>query len=180
MPTSLSVSPLRMQLGWSYTDSTSTGGTTSNSESFHYSKTLANGTGAGAAQRLYFSKLTITTGATTTLDINATTGTPIKDVFQNNIIITKLKVIYVEYVTTTTTGTLEVSGSALTGTTGSPPILMGGTTPTARIIIRPTGAFMLACTDATGYPVTDATGDTVTIKNNDAASVDVNVCLIGE
>lgn len=178
MSTTLTVNNFKCSIGWDFEQTNSFGTNTSNIAAFSASSTFANGSGNGKAQVLYAANLTITTGATTTLDICSTTGTPIKDPLGNNVLFAKVKGIFLYYTTTTATGLLDVGGTFIANTSGS---VLTGTTPLLHLY---PGMFMLLggqpSTTDFGYTVTDATQDTVTLKNNDAASIVVSIALLGE
>ncbi len=182
MATSLTVTNILFQLGWDYESTTSWGSNNANVSKFVYNPTnLTNGTGAGKAQVLWVTTLTIGANTTSTFDLNTTTGSGFTvDPFNTNNNFTKVVGMFVQHKTPAATGTLEISGSWFTNTATSSPIVIGGTSPTAKLIVRPGGCFALFCTDGTGYTVTDATADVLTFKNNDAASVSVNVALVGQ
>lgn len=177
MSTTLSVSNFKASVGWDIEQSNSFGSNTSNIAGFNYATTFINGSGNGKAQVLYAATLTITTGATTTLDICSTTGTPITDPLGNNVLFAKVKGIFIQHATDTASGTLEVAGSWFIA---GP---LTGTTP--KLILYPSmlafiGGSPVGATTDYGWAVTDSTGDKLTLKNNDAASITVNIVLIGE
>jgi len=177
MPTTLTVNPITAKVSWDYQSTNNFGTNSIQNASFTYSKSTTNGTGAGKAQKLHVDTLTIAGGATTTLDLDGV----LTDVFGTAISFDRIKVIYIELTTTTTSTSITVGGHATQAfrnwITGAPDM----DTAQPKIRVRNGGCFFLACTDATGYDVTNTTQDKLNITNEDGSNAaTVNICLIGE
>ena len=110
MATTLTMGTLRHAIGWAF-EETQTWGNSSNSSQFSYSKTLANGTGAGYANKLYVVQddTGITASGSTTLDLQSLT-----DMFGTSISFSKIKVLYVENTATTGGVDLVIGDAAAT------------------------------------------------------------------
>lgn len=176
MATSLSISPLAARIGWTFTN-TNDFGTTSDSSGVSYSATMTNGTGSGAANKLFAKSYTIAASGNQSIDLAGS----VTDFYGNTISFTKVKVIYVEHSTATTATTITV------GVGGTNPFInwikSAGTITTdqPRVVVRNGGVFLLACTDGTGYPVTAGTGDILYLTNEDGTnSATVKVVVVGE
>ena len=174
MAKTLSAGPFRLTGSYSYSKTTTLGGPVANSDSYSYSVTYTHGTGAGAAQYIYADLLSIAASGTTSLDLNAVAGTPLTDVFGDDITFAKVKLIYINLTTTTAAASITVGGNAngLINWVGA---------ANDKIRIRNDGAFFLACKDATGYAVTAATGDILDITNESSTlAASVIVYIVGE
>lgn len=177
MATSLTVNSILAKVNFGFTNTNSFGTSSECNATFDYSTTLSNGTGAGAAQKVYAATLTISASTTTNLDLAGS----LTDLFGNVITFSKIKVIYVELDTTTTASSILVGGHATLALANwiTSADTLDNDQPAIRV--RNNGVFMLACRDATGYAVTATTEDMLSIENEDASNAaTVNVCLIGE
>ena len=181
MSTSLIVQNVKASVGWDFEQTNSFGTNSQNIASFSFAPTSwTNGSGTGKAQYIYMAALTIAGSTTTDLGLTATSSNPVKDIYGNNLTFADIKLIYIQHATSTATGVLKVTGDFLALNSGSPPILLGGTTPTGNLEIQPGGCFFLCNGGGTGYTVTATTQDTLSLDNTDTSSITVNVCLIGE
>lgn len=173
MATTLTVNNIQVALSFQY-DNPLAIAPAKQSGSFNYLKSLADGTGAGAANKIYQNRLTIAGGATTTLDLNSTTGTPTTDIFGNNLAFTKVRLLYVHHRTTTTASAITVGGNASA--------FKNWVADASDKVKVKNGACLLVCrTDADGYAVVDSTGDLLDIVNLDGSNAaTVDVVIIGE
>jgi len=131
-----------------------------------YSKTFANGVGASQADKVYTTQLSITTGATTDLDLQGSLLDALGAAFTP----AKLKCVYIESATANTTN-LTLFGDA-----ASVPILNTAATTTT---LLPGGLFFMCNPPLAGIAVTAATADIIQITNASGATATVNVVLIG-
>lgn len=177
MATTLAVNPIRVQVGWAFESTTSFGTNTTNNAGFSYSTSLANGTGAGAAQKLYAATVTQVGGNTTNYDLAA----GLTDLFGTSITFARFKVLYVHLTTTTTATSIKVGGhaTAAVGNWITSADTLDNDQPAVRV--RNGGILFLACTDATGYVVTATTDDLLTIVNEDGSNTaTINLLIVGE
>ena len=130
---------------------------------FSPSTSFSNGNGAGQANDVYKTTLTITASGTSTLTLTALT-----DAFGNSLVMTKLRALLIEHQTTTTATAITVGG-------GTHPLF--GTTIAGLII--PNGNFNLY-TNKNGLSIVAATNDVLTIVNSDSSnSATVRVTILG-
>lgn len=173
MSTSLAISGIRAGFGWSAAQSTTVGADTTNSGSFNFTSSLANGTGEGKCSVFYVDEITIAAGATVNLDLAGS----LTDVFGASIAFTKVRLIYIELTSSTgsTGSSISVGGHASAAFSS----FFGDATD--KIKIRLGGCMQLSCVDSTAYPVTATTADTLKIVNNDGSNpVIVRVGFAGE
>lgn len=176
MSTSLTVSPISVSVGWNF-QNVLTWANAVNSSNFSWSKTLANGTGAGNAQYVYVTQPSIAASSSLNIDLAGS----VTDVYGNTITFAKIKVIYVELTTTTAASTIDVGGASSAGFANW--ISSAGTfaTDQPKVRVRNGGIFFLGCTDGTGYAVTATTADILKITNNDGAvAASLNILIVGE
>lgn len=173
MATSLAISGIRAGFGWSAAQTTTVGADTTNSGSFNFSSSLANGTGEGKCSVFYVDEISIAAGATANLDLSGA----LTDVFGASIAFTKIRLMYIELISSTlSTGSSIYVGGHATAAFSS---FFGDATD--KIRIRLGGCMQLSCSDSTGYPVTLTTADMLKIQNNDGSNpVIVRVGFAGE
>lgn len=169
MSTSLSFGPISVVWPWSYT-LTAQPNNIPSSGPWNYSNTqLTNGTGAGNADRLYASQLTLAGAGSTTLNLSSLTNP-----FGTSIALARIKAMYFENNTATTSTGVAIGNAGVNPFTGG--FFNAGTdTLTLR-----NGVCMSVgvCQDATAYAV--GTGVNLLITNSDGAnSATVNVGLVG-
>lgn len=175
MSTTLTVNPIRMNVGWDFESTTSFGTNVVNTANFLYTKTMANGTGSGNSQKMYATTYTIAASTTQSVDLAGA----LTDFFGSTITFSKIKVIYVELATTTAASSIKVGGGSDAAGTAALINWVGAANDLVRV--RNGGCFMLACTDGTGYAVTATTADILGITNEDGAnSATVNLFVCGE
>lgn len=132
------------------------------------SGSLASGTGANQADRIFSDTRTIAASGTDDLDMAGTLTDPIGTVIS----LARVKLIAV-YAYAANTNNVIMGGGTNPITT-----IMGGTTPT--LIIRPGGMVLLTAPDATAYAVTAATADILRFANSGAGTtVTYDVVIIG-
>lgn len=173
MSTSLAISGIRAGFGWSAAQSTTVGADTTNSGSFSFTSSLASGTGEGKASVFYVDEITIAAGATLNLDLSDS----LTDVFGASIAFTKLRLIYIELLSTTgsTGSSITVGGHASAACSS----FFGDVTD--KIKIRLGGCLQLACRDTVAYAVTATTADILKIVNDDGSNpVIVRIGLAGQ
>lgn len=175
MSTSLTISGLKSSIAWSYASTDALGGSVVSSNSVAYSKTLANGTGAGNAQKLYFDKFTLAASGSTNRDLAAS----LTDVFGNTLTFSNVKSIYCEVTTTYTGSDLNVGGGSDGAGAAAFSTFMGSTTGTIKVL---NGGFLhLGNVGVTGYAVTATTGDILHFANTSGAtSCEVQLVIVGE
>lgn len=178
MATTLTVNSILATIGWDYQASTNFGTNSTNVGSFSYSKTLANGTGVGYAQRIFVDSVSVSgSGGTTAYDLVASLTDPIGAA----VTFANVKLLYVEHTTTSATGgDLNISGSFLTAS-GTP--MMSASTGNPSVNIRPGGCMLVSVGSAqtAGYTVTDTTAERILLTNNaTSGAVTVKIVVIGE
>lgn len=130
---------------------------------------LANGTGAGQADRIFSDQRTLTASSTENLDLAGT----LTDVYGATITFARVKAIIIG-AASGNTNNVVVGGHA------SAAFVNWVSDATDKIVVRPGGLFVLAATDATGYAVTATTGDMLTVANSSSGtSVTYDVIVIG-
>lgn len=175
MSTTLTINPITMNVGWDSESTTTFGTNTVQASRFLYSKTLGNGTGASAANKMFATTYTISASSTQQVDLAGV----LTDFYGNTVTFTKIKVLYIELTTTTSASTIKVGGG--TDGAGTNAFINWVAAAADLVRIRNGGCLMLACTDATGYAVTAATGDILALVNEDVSNAaTVNIFLAGE
>lgn len=144
------------------------GGTPTVNHVKNFEDELASGTGLDQADVIYTAELTI--NATTNHDLDLSGA--LENALGGAAVFARLKLVYVELVTTTAGYTLEVGGSAadvltLFKATGDADIVCAG------------GLMLRYAPGAAAYVVTATTADILRIRNPNAASVSVRVLIIG-
>jgi hypothetical protein len=132
---------------------------------------LANGTGAGQADRIFHDRRTLAASATEDLDLAGT----LTDPFGATITFARIKALLVAAAAGNTNNVI-VGGAA----TNQFLTWVGAGTHT--VTVRPGGVLALLAggADATGYAVTAGTGDLLRIANSaGGTSVDYDIVLIG-
>ena len=130
---------------------------------------LATGTGASQADKIFHDQRTLAASATEDLDLAG----GLTDAFGDTITFVRIK------------GLLVVAAAANTNN-----VLVGGAAAnqfinwvsdaTDKVVVRPGGALLVAAPDATAYVVTAATGDLLRIGNGAAGtSVTYDIVLLG-
>jgi hypothetical protein len=158
MATTLSTTA-RVSLGWNFTNTTSFGADTGNSGSFDFSDVLTNGTATDQADRLYLTKATIAGGSNVEIDLAG----ELEDVFGNTITFARVKSMYVELTTDTTSTSIEVGGAASNAFVGP----FGADDNT--IEVKNGGVFFYFF-PGQGHAVTAGTGDLLLLTNNDSTN----------
>lgn len=179
MAETLAVNTNSVSFGWDLQNTTNLGVNAIHSSSVSYSKTFSNGTGAGKAQKLFVDKVTIAGSSTQDYDLSGS----LTDLLGQTVVFTNVKTLYIEHQTTTATGVLQVYGNFTQATSGTAqPLLLGGTTPTAKFNIHPAGClyYCAGTTVAAGFTVTNSSADTITLDNQDASAVVVRIVVLGE
>lgn len=143
--------------------------TTTNPLGFTRQISLATGTGAGQADKIFHDERTLTASSSENLDLAGT----LVDAFGATITFARIKGIVV-YASPANTNNVLVGGAASNGFIN----WVGDTTDV--IVVRPGGLFTLFATDATAYVVTASTGDLLKVANSGGTtSVTYDVVLIG-
>jgi hypothetical protein len=170
---------LSLTLNGTYTNSNDLSGGVDVTDSLVKSITdsLATGTGAAQADRLY--RATRTLAATTGEDLDLAGS--LTDAFGATLTFARVKGILIKLNTTTAGYTLQVGGSAsVTGATATSNQFINWVASATDIInVRGGGFLLLWSNDATGYAVTASTGDLLKIYNPNAASITYDIILIG-
>jgi len=131
-------------------------------------KSIANGTGADQADRVWYDSAALGSSANTTIDLAGS----LLDVYGNAISFAKVTGIVLQ--NRSTTCTLAIGPNASNGF-GSGTV-WSGTTP--RSLVRPGGA--LCWYDPAGAAVTAATADLIYLENLTAASCDYRILILGK
>lgn len=172
MATTLSVTALRQTISWTFEDAQDWGNS-SNNGTFQISKSLANGTGAGYANKIYVvqNDTGITGSGSTTLDLQGLT-----DMYDNAISFTKIRAIYIENASATS-GVNMLVGAASANQWASATALISSTTAT---LLIPSGASMLAInTSANGWAVATDSKD-LKLANAAATALPYKLVIVGE
>ncbi len=167
----LTIPTFKLNVNWTLADSALIAPTTS-SGNLSVSTSYTNGTGAGAANKLYATTLAPAGGGgTASLDLSGS----LLDALGNAVVFTSVKGIYIEHQTSAASSTTTINGVFLTQGTNS---ILSGTTPA--IVLRPGYNLAIFGQTAGGYTVTNTTQDLITFTNNAAAVVAIRVVIIGE
>lgn len=130
---------------------------------------LADGTGAGEANRIFADRRTLAASASESLDLAGT----LLDAFGDTLTLTRVKALIVVAAAANTNNV--VIGGAVSNAWVGP---FGAAAHTAQV--RPGGMAVFACTDATGWAVTAGTGDLLQMANSGAGSaVTYDVIVVG-
>jgi len=140
----------------------------SNPTNYRKSWSLASGTGANQADKIFHDQRTLAASATEDLDLAGV----LTDVFGAALTFARIKAVLI-HALPTNTNNVNVTRPA---TNGVPLFLAAGD----GIPVRPGGAFCWISPDATGVAVTAGTGDLLTLTNSGAGtSVVYDVIIIG-
>lgn len=173
MATTLLTSPVSVLLNWNFVNVLNTGNS-SQPGAMSFSGALVDGTGAGAANKIYPNQLTISPSATTSIDLR----TFVDAVYGGTIDMSKVKLMWFHLLSATEGGT-ACSGITVGGNANAFSDWLGAAND--KIKVANGGCFLLSCPDANGYAVTANTGDVLDITNDDASlSAKVNILVIGE
>ncbi len=129
--------------------------------------TLADGTGAGKANKVFYDERTLTTGATEDLDLAAA----LTDGFGATITMTKVRLIAIKAAAANTTALTVGNGT-------NPFIFLGAAAHT--VILDANDAFILYKPGTNGIAVTAGTGDILKVANGSGASATYQVLIVGE
>lgn len=176
MSNTLSVNQLKAAIGWDYEVPLAYGNNIQ-SNSFSYSKSLTSGTGAGKAEKIALvwcdSSQSAGGGVTTSLGSSSANSydlTAINDPFGSSLSFTKVRALYIENTSATSTTTITIEPAASNGWQGASQLFdAAGTTPQAKVRVNPGGAAIFICTDANGWAV-DATHKAFQINNEDGSN----------
>lgn len=148
---------------------TGTGDLQSGKSELKYERTidLANGTGADQANQVWSDTRTLTTGATETLDLNASLTNAIGE----SVTFTKVKLLMIRSRACTTT--LSVGAAAATQFVA----YFGSATDVIKIL--PGGVLLLTSPDASGAAVAAGSTDSLKIANSAGASCDYDIVIVG-
>lgn len=131
---------------------------------------FANGVAASQADKVYSTQLTITTGATATIDVKGSLLDGLGVAFTP----AKLKVVYIASVPCA--GVANTTNLTLFGDANSVPILNTAATTST---LLPGGVFLMVQPPLAGVAVTIGTGDIILIVNGAGATACADVVLIG-
>lgn len=129
--------------------------------------TLADGTGAGKANKVFYDERTLATGATEDLDL---TGV-LTDSFGTTLTFAKVRLIVIKAAAANTT--------ILTVGNGTTPFVFLGT-GTHTTVLDAGDALMLYKGGVNGIPVTATTGDILKVANAAGASATYQILIVGE
>ncbi len=161
---------LNVQTSWTYTSGVTGLSTAPVSQAgFTANLVTSNGT-AGTANLIYAIAGTIAASGNTVINVSAT---PVSDWFGTTIVMARIKVFFVNLLTTTTSSSIAVGNATA-------PLVNWISAGTATIKVNNGGIWLQGDTGGTGYPVTGTTADNLKILNNDGANVATyNLMLIG-
>jgi hypothetical protein len=128
---------------------------------------LASGTGANQADKVWTDTRTLTTGATDSLDLAGT----LTDVYGATITLARVKAILIKAASGNTTD-LQLARPAANG-------LVLFAAASDAITIKPGGFIAWGAPDATAIPVTAGTGDLISVVNAAGASATYDIVVIG-
>lgn len=158
-------------VAWQYSNAATGLNATVNQNSFNYTATTTNGTGAsGTANLIYALQTTIAGGGNLVINVSAS---PVTDWFGANIVMARVKFFFISLLTTTTASSVSVGNAAN-------PIInwIAGTTPTIKI--NNGGVWLQGDPGGTAYPVTASTGDNLKILNNDGSNTaTLQIAIVG-
>lgn len=140
-------------------------GNTVNSNAFSYSKTMTTGTGANQVDLVYVVTGTIVASGNLQLDLAGV----LADFFGATISFARIKAMYIELTTDTTSTGVSVGGG--TDGSGAAAFINWVGDVTDKIKLRNGGCFTLTAPDATAYAVTATTADILRLTNLDASNV---------
>lgn len=130
---------------------------------------LANGAGAGQADRVWADRRTLAASASESLDLAGT----LLDAFGDAATFVRVKAIIVR-AADANTNNVTVGGASTNAFVGP----FGAATHT--VSVRPGGMVAFACRDATGWPVTAGTGDLLQLANSaGGTTVEYEIIVIG-
>ncbi len=141
------------------------------SSKLEFSASLADGTGADQADKVWHDERTIAAASNDELDLNMLTTT----IFGSTVTINlaKVKAILVVNLSTNAGDELEVGGAATNPFTGP----FNGVA-SAVVEVGPDSALLL-CNKKDGWPVTNGSSDTLRIRNPNAAAVSYRIVIVG-
>jgi hypothetical protein len=179
MATTLTINQIKAALGWDY-EKVLAFGNASTISSFSFSKTLANGTGSGAATKLAVIQADGSSGGNPVLAASASDNydlSALVDPFGTALNFTLVRALYLENLSANTGTVINLAGGASNPWVGSVQPL-NGTTPALRVYAN--GVLLLATTVAAAY-VVDSTHKTFKITNEDAVnSAKYKLIIVGE
>lgn len=173
MSTTLSVTPLRQQIGWTLTD-VQTFANSTNTGDFTVSTSLTNGTGAGAANKIYVVQddTGISSSSSTTLDLQSLTS-----MFDDALSFSKVRAFFIQN-TATTTGTDMLVGAAASTQWAGATALISTTDAT---LLVPAGASIFAInTNAAGWAVTASAKSLKLANASTTTALTYKLVVVGE
>lgn len=160
---------VRAGISWSY-KSTSAIAETENSAGFSFADSLATGTAADQADRLYVAQVTIAASGTLNLDLAGA----LTDVFGNSITFARVKAFFLVPAEGNLASEVSVGGHA----TAAAPLWFSDATDKEKV--HKTGVCFHYRADATAWPVTATTADMLSVINLDATNAaTLNVAIVG-
>lgn len=130
---------------------------------------LANGVGAGQADRLWSDRRTLAASATDSLDLAG----GLVDAFGAAITFARVRALYVA-AAAGNTNTIRVGGAAANAWAS------WADAADNEIVLRPGGLLLLVAPDVTGYPVTAGTGDLLEVVNGSGGTtVTYDIVIVG-
>jgi hypothetical protein len=169
MATKTLTASARAGLNWTYTNS-DTFGDTEFATGFSFSDSLATGTGADQADRLYVGSHTIAASGTLDLDLAGS----LADVFGATLTFARVKAVLVTFQSDNTGSEVGVGAAASNQFYG----FFNAATDQEKV--HSSGCFFKWRADATGWAVTAGTGDLLRVTNLDGTNAaKINVAIIG-
>jgi hypothetical protein len=179
MSTTLTINQMKASIGWDY-ETVLAYGNAATISSFAYSKTLANGSGAGNANKIGIVLGNGATGASATIAASGSVTfdlTAFTDPFGTSLSFTLVRAIYLENLNTTANTIIDLGGGVSNPWVGAAQML-NGTTPSVRVY--PNGTLFCTTTAAASW-VVDSTHKTIKITNEDSSlAASYRLIVIGE
>jgi hypothetical protein len=181
MATTLAINQIKAAVGWDYETVLAYGNAVTNN-TYTYSSTLAQGTGAGNASKIVIVQGDGSSGGAAVIAAAGSVSydfSAFNDPFGTALSFSKIRVLFLQNLTAQSQSTTVLS---LGGDTTNPWVGtaqgLSGTTPLA--YVGPNGCLLLARTDGTGFAV-DATHKTIKITNTDGANTcSYKLVVVGE
>jgi hypothetical protein len=163
---------LKASLGWLFVESLDLG-TVADNARLEYARSLADGTGADQADRLWHDQRTLAASATENLDLTNLTQT----LFGGTVTITfaKIKAILLVNLATIAGEDLAIGGAGAGGNAWSAPF---DSDPDAKIIV-PADSLVFLVNKKNGWPVTNGSLDILKVANVSGASVSYKIAIVG-
>lgn len=163
---------VRASLGWLFQESLDLA-TISDNARLEYARSLADGTAADQADRLWHDQRTLAGSASENLDLNNLTNTLFGSTLTVNF--AKVKALLIVNLATTAGEDLLVGGAGAGANAWSAPF---DNDPDAKIAV-PADSIVFLVNKKNGWTVTNGSADILKIANASAASVSYKIAIVG-